>query len=162
MSGDEDRAREERVRDFEEHDLERAQAFVRSRAELAEKIYSQAINSLWLSNSGAALATLSFIGAAWKNGGFPKTLLWPLGLFIAGMIFMGIGTLVALLRERSVVARNQQAQSILDIYSQDIWSPLERTGLSSGDWRARMALCSGICFVAGCVAGFVLLALKAS
>jgi hypothetical protein len=40
---DEDRAREERIRDFEEYDLERAQAFVQSRSELAEKIYSQAI-----------------------------------------------------------------------------------------------------------------------
>lgn len=67
------------AREFEDHDAERAQAFVQSRAELAEKIYSQAINSLWLGNSGAALATLSFIGASWKDHGFPRILLWPLG-----------------------------------------------------------------------------------
>ena len=43
---EEDRARDDRIRDFEEHDLERAQAFVQSRTERADKIYSQAINSL--------------------------------------------------------------------------------------------------------------------
>ena len=123
---EEDRAREDRVRDFEEHDLERAQAFADSRAELAEKIFSQAINSLWLGNCGAALATLSFIGAAWKDGGFPRVLLWPLGFFILGVISMGVGTLVALMRERGVVERNQKAQSLLDIFTRDFQSPLER------------------------------------
>jgi hypothetical protein len=158
----EDRAREDRVRDFEEHDLDRAQAFVDSRAELAEKIFSQAINSLWLGNSGAALATLSFIGAAWKDGGFPRALLWPLGFFILGVISMGVGTLVALLRERGVVERNQKAQSLLDIFTRDVQSPLERVGLSRGDWRMRLALCSGVCFVVGCVVGFILLARTAA
>jgi hypothetical protein len=159
---DEDRAREERIRDFEEHDLERAQAFVRSRAELAEKIYSQAINSLWLGNSGAALATLSFIGAAWKDGRFPVALLCPLGFFILGVVSMGAGTFVALMRERRVIERNQNAQSLLDLITSDAQSPLERVGLARGDWRLRLALCSAGCFVVGCVAGFALLALKAN
>jgi hypothetical protein len=159
---EEDRAREDRVRDFEEHDLDRAQAFVDSRATLAEKIFSQAINSLWLGNSGAALATLSFIGAAWKDGGFPRALLWPLGFFILGVISMGVGTLVALMRERGVVERNQKAQSLLDISTRDFQSPLERVGLSRGDWRMRLALCSGVCFVVGCLVGFILLARAAS
>lgn len=159
---EEDRAREDRVRDFEEHDLERAQAFADSRAELAEKIFSQAINSLWLGNCGAALATLSFIGAAWKDGGFPRVLLWPLGFFILGVISIGVGTLVALMRERGVVERNQKAQSLLDIFGRDFQSPLERVGLSRGDWRMRLALCSGVCFVVGCLVGFILLARAAS
>jgi hypothetical protein len=152
---------EDRAREFEEHDAERAQAFVQSRAELAEKIYSQAINSLWLGNSGAALATLSFIGAAWKDHGFPGALLWPLGFFILGVISMGIGTLAALMRERGAIERNQRAQSLLDIYSRDFQSPLERVGLSRGDWRLRLAFFSGGCFVAGCVVGFILIASKA-
>jgi hypothetical protein len=152
---------DDRARDFEEHDLERAQAFVESRAALAEKIYSQAINSLWLGNSGAALATLSFIGAAWKNGEIPRVLLWPLGFFILGVISMGAGTLVALMRERAVIERNQKTQSLLDIQSRDFQSPLQRVGLTRGDWRLRLALCSGVCFIAGCLIGFVLLACKA-
>ena len=156
---EEDRAREDRVRDFEEHDLHRAQAFVRSRAELTEKIFSQAVNSLWLANSGAALATLSFIGAAWKDGRFPRALLLPLGFFILGVISMGVSTLVALMRERGAVERNQKAQSLLDISTRDFQSPLEHVGLSRGDWRMRLAVCSGVCFVAGCVVGFILLAL---
>jgi hypothetical protein len=65
MSG-EDRAREDRVRDFEEHDLDRAQAFVDSRAELAEKIFSQAINSLWLGNSGAVAPASVSLSGAWS------------------------------------------------------------------------------------------------
>jgi hypothetical protein len=134
---------------------------VQSRAEFAEKIYSQAINSLWLGNSGAALATLSFIGAAWKDRGFPAGLLWPLGFFILGVISMGVGTLAALMRERGVIERNQNAQSLLDIYSRDVQSPLERIGLSRGDWRLRLAFFSGFCFVAGCAVGFILIALKA-
>jgi hypothetical protein len=153
---------EDRARDFEERDAERALGFVESRAALAEKIYSQAINSLWLGNSGAALATLSFIGAAWKNGEFPRALLLPLGFFVLGVISMGAGTLVALMRERAVIERNQKAQSILDIYTRDIQSPLQRVGLARGDWRMRLAFCSGGCFVAGCVVGFILLACRAS
>lgn len=150
-----------RVRDFEAHDADRAQAFVERHAELAEKIYSQAINSLWLGNSGAALATLSFIGAAWKDGGFPRALVWPLGLFIAGIISMGVGTLVALMRERSVIERNQKAQSLLDIFTKDFQSPLTRVGLARGDWRLRLAFCSGGCFVVRCALGFILLACSA-
>jgi hypothetical protein len=151
---------EDRARDFEEHDTERAESFVRSLVEFAEKIYSQGINSLWLGNSGAALATLSFIGATWKADGFPKTLLWPLGLFILGVILMAFGTLLTLLRERGVIERNQSARSLLDIFSRDFQSPLERAGLSPTDWRTIMALCSGACFVAGCLVGFVLLAVS--
>ena len=156
------KAEGERARDFEEHDEERAFAFVQRRAELAEKIYSKAVNSLWLGNSGAALATLSFIGAAWKDGKVPAALLWPLGLFIAGVISMGAGTLVALMGERHVIERNQKARSLLDIFTSDIQSPLQRVGLGHGDWRLRLAFFSGACFVLGCVIGFVLLALKAA
>jgi hypothetical protein len=70
-----DRAREDRIRDFEEHDLEHAEAFVQRHADLAEKIYSQAISSLWHGNSGVVLATLSSIEAPWKDGTFPRWLL---------------------------------------------------------------------------------------
>jgi hypothetical protein len=152
---------EDRAREFEERDAERAQAFVHSRTELAEKIYSQALNSLWLGNAGAALATLSFIGAAWKEHGFPRVFLWPLGFFMLGVISMGIGTLAALMRERGAIERNQKAQSLLDIYTQDFQLPLDRVGLSRGDWRLRLAFFSGGCFVAGCAVGFILIAYKA-
>jgi hypothetical protein len=153
---------ETRIRDFEEHDEARAAAFVQRRAELAEKIYSQAINSLWLGNSGAALATLSFIGAAWKEGAFPGALLAPLILFVLGVISMGLGTLVALMRERGVVGRNQNAKSLLDLTTGDIQSPLERVGLGHGDWRLRLAVFSGACFVSGCFAGLAILGFRAA
>lgn len=77
----EDRAREDSALDFERHDQERAQAFVQSRLDAADKIYSQAINGLILGNSGAALAVLAFVGATWKDGKFPKLQLLPLARF---------------------------------------------------------------------------------
>jgi hypothetical protein len=92
----------------------------------------------------------------------PKVVLGKLGFFILGVISMGVGTLVALMRERGVVERNQKAQSLLDIFGRDFQSPLERVGLSRRDWRMRLALCSGVCFVVGCVVGFILLARTAS
>jgi hypothetical protein len=85
-----------------------------------------------------------------------------LGFFILGIISMGLGTLVALLRGRRVIERNQQAQSLLEIRLGDFQSPLQRVGLSRGDWRMRLAFFSGACFVAGCLVGLVLLACKAS
>ena len=89
MSKEED----DRARDFEERDAERALGFVESRAALAEKIYSQAINSLWLGNSGAALATLSFIGATWKNGEFPSLPHFPTGYRRVGLaVIIGVGS----------------------------------------------------------------------
>jgi hypothetical protein len=85
----------------------------------------------------------------------------PLGFFILGVISMGVGTLVALMRERGVIERNQKAQSLLDIFTQDFQSPLQRVGLSRGDWRMRLAFCSGAFFVTGCFVGFILLAWRA-
>jgi hypothetical protein len=46
-------------------------SFLKPRLDRAEHLYGQAITSLWVGNAGAALATLSFIGATWKNGAFP-------------------------------------------------------------------------------------------
>lgn len=140
--------------------MEEVQQHLKPHLDFAEKVYGQAINSLWLGNAGAALATLSFIGAAWKDGTFPKVLLWPLGFFIAGTISMGLGALMSLWRLRSMILGNQTAESIWDMGMEVIQSPAERVGLSSRDWRTRMALCSGSCFVAGCIAGFVLLACR--
>jgi hypothetical protein len=67
-----DTAREERAREFEEHDEKRAQAFVLSKIEVADKLFLQAITSLFLGNAGPAIGTLAFVGATWKNGTLPK------------------------------------------------------------------------------------------
>jgi hypothetical protein len=145
---------------FRGREIERVQGFLRPRLDFAERIYSQALNSLWLGNAGAALATLSFIGAAWKDRTFPKILWTPLALFVAGLISMGIGALLALLRVRAVIVRNQLAESPLDFIVSDVQSPAERVGLSARDGRTIMALCSGGFFVAGCLVGLILLACR--
>jgi hypothetical protein len=46
--------------------------FLKPRLDFAKRIYSLAMNSLWLGYPGAALATLSFIGAARKGVTFRK------------------------------------------------------------------------------------------
>jgi hypothetical protein len=149
---------DDRARQFEERDEERAEAFIQSRIEVADGLFSQTIKGLFIGNAGAALAALTFVGATWKDGTFPKVLLCPLALFIFGLITMGAGVAVALWRERSVIVRNQHARSRLDIFTRDFQSPLSRVGLAPGDWRMIMACCSGAFFVAGCVVGLGLLA----
>ncbi len=146
--------------DPRERGIEQAQAFLKPRLDFAERTYNQAMNSLWLGNAGAALATLSFIGAAWKDGTFPRILLAPLAFFLAGLISMGIGTLLALMRVRAVIERNQLAELPWDFIVGDAQSPAERVGLSGRDARTIMALFSGGFFVAGCLVGFILLACR--
>src|SRR5437667_8818847 len=88
-------------------------SFLKPRLERAERVYGQATTSLWIGNAGAALATLSFMGATWKSDTFPKSLLVPLGFFVAGVIAMGVGALLTLAREKRASERIQGADSPL-------------------------------------------------
>jgi hypothetical protein len=151
---------DDRARDFEERDEDRALAFIQERIEVADKLFSQTIGGLFIGNAGAALGAVAFIRATWKDGTFPKAFLLPLALFMCGPISMGVGIALALWRERGVIVRNQNAKSLLDIISRDFQSPLGRVGLAPGDWRMIMACCSGAFFVVGCVAGVALLACR--
>jgi hypothetical protein len=151
---------EQEVQKFEA--FQRVQSALQPRLEQAERAYGQALTSLWLGNAGATLATLSFIGAAWKTDTFPMFLLCPLGFFILGLVLMGVGALIALLREKAAIERMQQARSLLDFYTQDIRSPAQHIGLTLRDARTVAALLSGACFVLGCVTGFTLLLAKAT
>jgi hypothetical protein len=160
MSAQKDDDQERRERELQE--LERVEASLRPRIDVATKLFSQAINCLLLGNSGGALATLGFIGTIAKDGTFPKVLLYPLFFFILGLVLMGIGILVALSRERGAIIRNQWATNIWDTSPRDALSPLQRVGLAPGDRRMIMALLSGCCFLAGCFVGFGILACKAS
>jgi len=157
MSDEKDESTETQFRD-----AKRVRATLRPRLERAERAYSQALTSLWLGNAGAALATLSFIGAAWKNDTFSRILLWPLGLFVLGIVAMGVGAVITLIREKLAIERMQRATSIMDFHVSDIESPAERIGLTFRDYRTSTALFAGCCFIAGCVVGFFLLASRAA
>ena len=134
-------------------DFERVQRAIKPRLERAGRAYSQALTSLWLGNAGAAIATLSFIGAAWHNGKFPHALLLPLTLFVGGLISMGVGTISAIIRERTIIRNMEDANHILDIRLDYIERPSEEAGLTLQDWRTRMACASAIFFVLGCAVG---------
>jgi hypothetical protein len=134
--------------------------YVRPRLERAEKAYNQALASLWLGNGAAALAALSAIGASWRQGQqFPSLLLWPLWFFVLGLVSMGVGAFVALVREaRSVHSMlGANATSVLDLRVGDIQSPAVRVGLTFDDWRTRMAGLSAFFFLSGCIVGLLLL-----
>jgi hypothetical protein len=133
--------------------------FVRPRVERAEKAYNQTLASLWLGNGAAALAALSSIGAISRQGQFPSQLLWPLWLFVLGLVSMGVGAFAALVSEvRSVHSMlHANATSALDFKITDIQSPVEQAGRTFDDWRTRMALLSAIFFVSGCIVGLLLL-----
>ena len=132
-------------------------AFLIPRLRRAQRLYSQAITGLLLGNAGAALATLSFIGATWHDGGFHKALLWPLAFFVLGLIVIGTGMLGALVFEARAIANLQGISSPLDIITDYIQSPVEKVELTVSSWRTGTALISGCLFVCGCLAGFILL-----
>jgi hypothetical protein len=131
--------------------------FVKNRIARIEKVYDYSLTSLWVANAGAAIAILTFIGSTWSNGAFYRPALWPLGLFIAGLISMGVGSLLWLISERGVIRRLERVASLLNIDMQDIHTPSEGAGLWLGNARTTSALISGVLFVSGCVLGFLLL-----
>ncbi len=87
--------------------------FVQPSRDRAVKVYEQAITSLWVGNAGATLATLSFIGATWNKGEFHRAPLWPLVFFLAGIVAMAIGSIVALVSAKRRIERMARVNSIL-------------------------------------------------
>lgn len=124
--------------------------------------YRQALNSIWIANAGASLATMSFIGATFHEVRSRLSLLLPLVCFILGLIFMAVGTVWWLFKERRWLAymdEHEPPLSILDVPADLAKSPTERAGLSLKDPRTTSALISGALFVIGCVTGLFALLL---
>jgi hypothetical protein len=158
MQSEDEEITEQRLRNGERV----VESHLRPRLERAERLYSQALTSLWVGNAGAALATISFIGAAWKNGSFPKELLYPLAFFMSGVISMGLGAFLALIKETRAILRIQRIDHVLDMRWDDIQSPAESIGLSLRETRTVLALIAGFCFIAGCILGLIQLATRAA
>jgi len=118
--------------------------------------YAQALTQLWLGNAGGAVTVLSFVGATARSGVFPHMLLWPLWLFVLGLISMGVGAGLWLFSERHQVRRMEEANSLLDVTIEDgVMRPTQLAGLTLKDWRTRAAILSAVFFVAGCAAGLL-------
>ena len=118
--------------------------------------YRQALNSIWIANAGASVAALSFIGATFHEERSHLTLLSTLVCFVSGLISMGIGTVVWLIKERRWLAymdKHEPPYAIPDVPAHLAKSPTERAGLSLKDPRTTSALISGALFVIGCVTG---------
>src|SRR4029077_6248527 len=133
-----------------------ADAFAR-----VERTYANLVTSLTIGNAGASVAVLGFIGATWANGNFYRPALVPLVLFFLGTACMAIGALAALLRDLKCLGRLSQRPTgrAPQFYRQaDLPSPVENLGLSFSNAATIGAILSAFFFVAGCVAGFVILA----
>jgi hypothetical protein len=158
MTTNDDGSVEVTITDEQLEDFERLAAVIKPRLDRATNAYSQAITSLWIGNAGAAIATLSFIGAAWHNDTFAKEFLLPLTLFILGLISMGIGSLGGLIRERRLIRNMEEANSIRDYWQSHPWDfrrRSEEAGLTLIDLRTRMACASAVLFVLGCAVGLI-------
>ncbi len=138
--------------DQEERDLDRVSKSVKLRLKPVEEIYKHALTSLWLSNGSGALATMSFMSSTAKNGKLSHQFVWPLLLFVFGMICMALSTLAFLWKERQLIRAMEDARSLLDIKVRKVERPSERAGLTVNT-RNMLAFLSGLLFVAGCVMG---------
>jgi hypothetical protein len=124
--------------------------------------YIQALNSIWIANAGASLATLSFIGATFHKSGPRLILLSTLGCFVLGLISMGAGILGWLIKERrwlAYIVKHEPPLATLDVPANLAKSPTEQAGLRLKDPRTTSALISGALFVFGCVTGLFALLL---
>lgn len=159
MTTNDDGSVEVTITDEQQEDFERLVAvLIKPRLDRATSAYSQAITSLWIGNAGAAIATLSFIGAAWHNDTFAKEFLLPLTLFVLGLISMGIGSLGGLIRERRLIRNMEEASSIHNYLQSNPWDfrrRSEEAGLTLIDLRTRMACASAVLFVLGCAVGLI-------
>jgi hypothetical protein len=131
--------------------------FVRTRLKRATQKYDLALTSLWVGNGAGSLAVLSFIGATWENSHFPSKLLCPLGIFVFGLMTMGLGTLVTLILEARIIREMENANSILELKVGLAKRQSENAGLTFNSFGNIMAAISGLCFVLGCIVGLFLL-----
>lgn len=120
-----------------------------------ERLYRQGLTSLWLGNGAAAVAVLSFIVSASRDGKFPGWLLWPLTCFVLGLVAMGLGTIIYLWSEGLAIRSMEEARSLLGIKTGQAKRPTESAGLSLRDVRTVMGIISAVLFVAGCTIGLI-------
>lgn len=128
---------------------------VHARLEPVVQIYKQSITSIWVANGAAALAMLSFIGSALKDGKFLRISLIPLILFVSGLISMGYGVWRYLKEEQKIIHQMELSNSILQFLADESLSPTEKAGLTSKNWITRMEIVSAVCFIFGCVSGIL-------
>jgi hypothetical protein len=141
--------------DHQLNEIEAVEQAVNRRLELVQSAYAQIFTTLWAGNGAASLACLSFIGVAPKNGSFPHLFLWPLWFFVLGLISMGVGTIMWLVRQREMIRPMETSTSLLDIAINSVQRPSEEKGLSLRDWRTRGAVVAAACFILGCLFGLV-------
>ena len=80
--------------------------------------------------------------------------LWSFAIFVFGLVALGVGELITLIIEARRIRRIQTIQSWLEMYWDDIESPVESIGLYFSP-RTILALVSGFCFVLGTTVGIL-------
>lgn len=124
--------------------------FVWSEARKAARAYEKAITRLWIGNAGGVLTALSFFGEkSQAKSAWP--LLIPFGFFMSGLILMAIATLRDLYARRRMIRSAEGKSSWLRLPTNIFASPSETVGLGT------VAMISTICFLCGCLTGFLAL-----
>jgi hypothetical protein len=124
------------------------------RLEDAKSSYNQIINRLWAGNGSGTAAAVTAIGISIKDGHAPHVIsMLPLIFFVAGLIFLGIGTLVALVAETKIIREMESAQSILDLKANHFVRPSEQAGLTLSNWQTKMALGAAAAMMLGLISG---------
>lgn len=119
------------------------------RAKVARRQYEKILARLWLGNAGGAVVTVSYFGAAGAARNLtPKAIYF----FLIGLLILGLGTLLDLVREWMVIYANQRATHSLGLKAGYGKSPVERAGFSTS---AILAGFAALCFVGGCIVGLV-------
>jgi hypothetical protein len=142
------------------HELERLQEFIIPHLDRAGRAYTQALNSLWIANAGAAVATLAFIGGTWQIAIFHHWLLVSLCFFVLGLVSMALGAIIFLVKETGIIRRMEHMSSVAQILSlrlNEIKSASEIAGLVL-DCRTWAAIVSAGMFVLGIIAGVAIIA----
>jgi len=140
-------------------ELERVQEFLTPRLDRAERLYTQALNGLWLGNAGGALATLTLTGVTLQGGTFHHWLMVPLCFFLFGLMSMGLGAVVFLVKEARIIQRIELMRSVLEILKlrmDEITTQSEQAGLV-WNWRNYAAIVSAGTFILGIISGMLII-----
>jgi len=140
-------------------ELDRVQEFLAPRLDRAERLYTQALNGLWLGNASGAGVALTLTGVTLQSGTFHHWLMVPLCFFLFGLMSMGLGSVVFLMKEARIIKRIELMRSVRDIMKlqmDEITSQSEEAGLV-WNWRNYAAIVSAGAFVLGIISGLLII-----
>lgn len=119
--------------------------------------YNQILNKLWVSNGAGAAASLSEVNFMLKNHKPHDLFMWPLSLFMIGLMFLFIGSIITLILDSMTIKYMESVKSIIDVNLDLFRKPSKKAGLTLSDWQTVMAICAAVSLILGVIVGFCVL-----